>query len=185
MMIKNKLSYITLALIVFGIWPMLSLGNGGDQRIVAGQYIVNLSRAPFTPVAGKQNSMIISFGDAQADAIVTEDLIVDIRIAKLVGANSILLSQLSELQAADGVVEFKYTFTEPGLHEIFVDFAFVDAPTVVYSAPDFLFDVQPVPPQTQDYYLDPLWPRLGWVLGSGVGGVGIGWLLHHRYLATR
>ena len=128
--------------------PSAALGNGGDQRVVAGgKYLVNLSRAPFTPRAGEKNSMIFSFGDVRKDAIITEPMLVNIRIAKVNdigphGERQWLLQQ-EHILVKTGALDFPYTFARPGLHEIFVEFAFAANSTTVYMAPDFLLDIQP------------------------------------------
>ena len=41
-----------------------------------------------------------------------------------------------------GIFEWSYIFAEPGIHELFFDFAFVSNPEKLYVPPDFLLDVQ-------------------------------------------
>ena len=120
--------------------------NGGDQRLVAGgKYYVNLSRAPFTPRVGIKTSMLVSFFDVGANQLIKEDLLVKVRIAKFGGGQSAKRTFIFEddnLLVKGGVLEFAYTFGEPGLHEIFFDFTFAKDQKKIYEVPDFLLDVQ-------------------------------------------
>ena len=36
------------------------LANGGDQRVVDGKYLINLSRAPFTPHIGDKVALLVA-----------------------------------------------------------------------------------------------------------------------------
>ena len=125
--------------------PSLSLANGGDQRVVDGRYLINLSRAPFTPRAGEKVSMLISFVDIQKNKLIREDLTARIRIAKLGGIGTerrTFFFEQSGIGVQGGVLEFPYVFAEPGLHEVFIDFTFASNPQEVHEVPDFLLDVQ-------------------------------------------
>ncbi len=135
---------IILFLVMTFIFPALSLANGGDQRVVEHTYLINLSRAPFTPRVGVKTSFLASFVDIQKNKLISEDLIVRLRIAKLGDApkGTFILDQ-ENIVVKGGVLEFPYTFSEAVLHEIFFDFAFASHPEKVYNAPDFLIDVQP------------------------------------------
>ncbi len=127
------------------VLPLLVWANGGDQRIVENKYLINLSRAPFTPRVGVKTSFLASFVDIQKNKLVAEDLIVDIRIARLGGegaAKRTFLFEKEKILVRGGILELSSTFTESGLHEIFFDFAFASNPSKVYEAPDFLLDVQ-------------------------------------------
>ena len=124
------------------------LANGGDQRVVDGKYLINLSRAPFTPRIGDKVALLASFVDIEKNKLVSEDLIVSIRIAKLGGIGTdkrTFLFEKEKIPVRGGVLELSYTFMESGLHEIFFDFAFASNPSKVYEAPDFLLDVQKSP----------------------------------------
>lgn len=134
----------TVATIVTVItWSHASLANGGDQRVVAGKYIINLSRVPFTPVARQENKMIVSFGDIEMDALIAQDLRLDVRIQEFNGSTVVFEQKAIPVQ--DGIFELTYTFTNPGLHEVFFTFTLVEDSAAVYVAPDFLIDVQPAP----------------------------------------
>ena len=126
------------------LWSYSALANGGDQRVVENKYLINLSRAPFTPRVGDQTSMLASFVDLEKNKLVSEDLIVKVRIAKLGGGagKREFLFEKDNIKVEGGVMEFKHTFTESGLHEIFFDFVLASNPQEIYEAPDFLLDIQ-------------------------------------------
>ena len=125
--------------------PVISLANGGDQRVVEGTYLINLARSPFTPRVGEKTAMLISFVDLETNKLVSEDLVVKIRIAKLGGIGSAkreFLFEKKDILVQGGVLEFPYTFGDTGLHEIFMDFVLASNPQKIYESPDFLMDVQ-------------------------------------------
>lgn len=132
---------LTLLLIV----PSFSLANGGDQRVVEGKYLINLSRAPFTPHVGVKTRFLPSFFDIEKNQLIAEDLTAKVRIAKLGGHDKrTFIFEQADIRVRGGVLEdLSYVFKEPGLHEIFFDFAFTSNPEKVYGAPDFLIDIQP------------------------------------------
>ena len=140
----------TIVIIIFALvwallWSCSVLANGGDQRVVEGTYLINLSRAPFTPHTGDRVAFLASFVDIEKSKLVSEDLIVAVRIAKLGGRGTdkrAFLFEKENISVRGGILELSYTFTESGLHEIFFDFAFVSDPSNIYEAPDFLLDVQ-------------------------------------------
>jgi hypothetical protein len=139
----KKLIFLFLAIALI---PALSLANGGDQRVVENKYLINLSRAPFTPRVGVKTSFLASFVDIQKNKLISEDLIVKVRISKLGDApKGKFIFEQDNIAVKGGVVDFPYTFSEAVLHEIFFDFAFVSNPEKVYNAPDFLIDIQPAP----------------------------------------
>ena len=165
--------FLFLTLIFSFLTPNISFANGGDQRVVEGKYLINLSRSPFTPGVGDKTSMLASFVDIQTDKLIVEDLIVKIRIAKLgEGRERKFLFKQENLIAKGGILEFQYTFNNPGLHEIFFDFAFSSNPQKVYKAPDFLLDVQKASIQETSS----LTLYLGIALGIVVGFIG-GWFI--------
>lgn len=136
---KLTLLFLTMAF----IFPTLSLANGGDQRVVENKYLINLSRAPFTPRIGVKTSFLASFVDIQKNKLVSEDLIVSIRISKLGDApKGKFIYEQGNIAVKGGVLDFSYTFNEAVLHEIFFDFAFASNPEKAYNAPDFLLDIQ-------------------------------------------
>lgn len=121
------------------------MANGGDQRVIDGKYLINLSRAPFTPRVGDKVAFLVSFVDIEKNKLVSEDLTVTVHIAKLGGIGTdkrTFLFEKEKIPVRGGVLELPHTFTESGLHEIFFDFAFTSNPQRIYEAPDFLLDVQ-------------------------------------------
>lgn len=137
---KKLVVFILLILISA---PFVAFANGGDQRVVDGKYLINLSRSPFTPRVGVETSMLASFVDIDKDKLIAEDLLVKVRIAQLGGAGKReFLFEEDNLIVQGGVLEFVHTFTATGLHEVFFDFAFASDPQKIYEAPDFLMDVQ-------------------------------------------
>lgn len=145
-----KMKILAILLLFIFSLPALALANGGDQRIVEGKYLINLSRAPFTPHVGDKVALLASFVDIEKNKLVSEDLLVTVRIAKQGGIgtdNRTFLFEKEKVPVNGGVLELPYTFTEGGLHEIFFDFAFVSNPEKVYEAPDFLLDIQDREPQ--------------------------------------
>ena len=158
-----------LSIILAFIPTNISFANGGDQRVIEGKYLINLSRSPFTPTVREETAFIASFVDIQKDKLITEDLIVKIRIAKLgEGRERKFLFKQENLIAKGGILEFQYTFNEEGLHEIFFDFAFSSNPQKVYNAPDFLLDIQKA--SNQETPSTPF--ILGVLLGVIVGFIG-------------
>lgn len=141
--------------------------NGGDQRIVEGKYFISLSRAPFTPRVGVKTSFLASFVDLKTGSLVSEDLIVKVRISKLGDApkgNFVFVED--NIHVTGGVLELPYTFTDSGLHEIFFDFVIASNPGKIYEAPDFLIDVQkPVAPEKSNYIILFLTAVAGFILG--------------------
>ena len=132
-------------MLLVGALPLFSLANGGDQRVVEGKYLINLSRAPFTPHTDDKVSFLASFVDIEKNKLVSEDINVTVRIAKLGGIGTdkrTFLFEKEKMLVKGGVLEFPYTFTESGLHEIFFDFSFISNPEKIYEAPDFLLDIQ-------------------------------------------
>ena len=172
----NKLCIPLLFVLIPLLIPTLLFANGGDQRVVEGTYLINLSRAPFTPRVGVKTSMLASFFDIQKNKLIAEDLIVKARIAKLGGERSKrqFVFEQDNIAVEGGVLELSYTFTDAGLHEIFFDFAFSSHPEKVYEAPDFLIDVQRSP----KYGAKPI---IGGALGGFAFGLIAGWLIKSKY----
>lgn len=142
-MIKT-LSILFILSGILVLWNYDVFANGGDQRVVDGKYLINLSRSPFTPRVGVETSFLASFVDIAKDKLVGEELIVKVRIAKLggIGGRREFIFEKDNVKVEGGVMDFKYIFAESGLHEIFFDFAFASNLDKVYVAPDFLLDVQ-------------------------------------------
>ena len=136
---------LKLFLLILILSPNAVFANGGDQRVVEGEYLINLSRAPFTPRVGEKTSFLVSFVDLEKNKLIADDLVVDIRIAKLGGEGSAKRTFLFEQKntpVKGGILDFSYTFADAGLHEVFLDFSFASDPQKLYEAPDFLLDVQ-------------------------------------------
>ncbi|MBI3443003.1 MAG: hypothetical protein HY007_04510 [Candidatus Sungbacteria bacterium] len=136
---------LTAFLLLIFLSPALISANGGDQRVVEGKYLINLARSPFTPRVGERTAMLISFVDLEINKLISEDLVVKIRIAKLGGIGSAkreFLFEKSDILVQGGVLEFPYTFEDAGLHEIFIGFALGSNSQKIYESPDFLMDVQ-------------------------------------------
>lgn len=170
--------FFTLLLSVIYLVPNISFANGGDQRVVEGKYLINLSRSPFTPAIGDKTSMLASFVDIQKDKLIAEDLIVKVRIAKLGGDRERkFIFEKDNIKVKGGILEFQYSFDEAGLHEIFFDFSFSSDPQKIYNAPDFLLDIQK--PEVSE---KPEQPILLWIGLGAILGFGIGWFIFRRVL---
>lgn len=161
---------LTIFFLAVTLIPVVSLANGGDQRVVDNKYFINLSRAPFTPRVGVKTSFLASFVDIPKNKLIAENLIVRVRIGQQGGvAKGHPLFEQDNIVVHGGVLELPYTFTEPGFHEVFFDFTFASNPKNVYEVPDFLIDVQkPEVPQQSNF----LWifsGLAGIVFGLGAG----------------
>lgn len=160
--------------------PDLSFANGGDQRIVDGKYMVNLSRAPFTPQVGDMTQMLASFVDLKTNKLVNEEITVKIRISKLGGGSGKkeFVYEQGNVKATGGILDFSYTFQDTGLHEIFFDFSLASNPEKIYKAPDFLLDIQKPEIERRSNSITPL----GIVVGIVLGFIG-GWITR-KYFKT-
>lgn len=142
----------TLALAYAGI----VFAHGGDQRVVDGIYLVNLSRVPITSKAGDPSKFLISFLDLKKNTVVDADMLITLRIAKLdqVGSEPqfIFETQKPEL-ARHGALEYSYVFAHPGFYEIYIDFADASQPEKIFHTPDFLIEVQKPEQKTAQYSL--------------------------------
>lgn len=170
--------FLVLAFLSALVSPSFIFANGGDQRIVEDKYFINLSRAPFTPRVGIQMAMLPSFFDIEKNKLVAEDLIVKVRIYRFgsVGEEKrVLLFEKKDISVKSGVLEgLSYTFSKPGLHEIFFDFAFASNPEKIYEVPDFLIDVQkPEIPEKNNTSIPIA------IMASLIGGI-VGWAMGHR-----
>jgi hypothetical protein len=173
----KKRIFFLLALVLM---PAMAFANGGDQRVVQNTYLINLSRAPFTPRVGVKISFLASFVDLESNKLIAEDLIVKVRIAKLGGGDGKreFLFERDKILVKGGVMELAHTFSETGLHEIFFDFAFVSNPQNVYEAPDFLLDVQR---HSRGYSTQQLFTA---ALAGLVIGLLVGWLVKRKARAS-
>lgn len=171
----------TLFILLGLLWSYGALANGGDQRVVENKYLINLSRAPFTPRVGEKTAFLASFVDIEKDELISEDLTVTIRIAKLGGIGMekrTFLFEKENIPVGGGILALPYIFAESGLHEIFFDFAFASNQEKVYEAPDFLLDVQR---PLNGYNLHQV---LMAAFGSCVAGLIAGWFIK-RIVSSR
>jgi hypothetical protein len=168
----NVIKFFAIALVVSGlIIPLFSFANGGDQRVLGNEYLVNLSRSPFTPVVGTKTSMIVSFVDLKTRALIQEDMLVTVRVTKGRGSKDFIHEE-KNLSVKGGILEWSYTFADPGIHELFFDFAFVSDPQTVYEPPDFLLDIQKSDVQVKNdktLFVAILTLLLGGVIGWFIG----------------
>ncbi len=180
----NALKSFTIALTITGlVIPLFSFANGGDQRIIEGKYMINLSRAPFTPRVGIKTVFLPSFFDIQKDKLIAEDLIVSVRIAKLGGTDKrTFVFERNNLTVKGGVLEnLAYTFEESGLHEIFFNFSFASDPKTVYEPPDFLLDVQKPEVSEKDTVFIIV---IIIIVLAMIGGM-IGWLIGRKHMNNK
>lgn len=171
-----KLTIVFIGLLTLFLAPLSVFANGGDQRVGDG-YLINLSRAPFTPIAGVKTSMTVSFVDLKTMRLIKDDAIVNVHIGKGRGSK-VFIHETENILIKGGVLEYAYTFKDSGLHELFFEFTFVNDPEKkVYMPPDFLMDIQE--PRTEkpkkiDYAL--------FTLGGVIGGLLIGKLFGKKYV---
>jgi hypothetical protein len=131
-----------MVLLVFGfLGPQLSFANGGDQRVLGREYLINLSRSPFTPIAGTKSAMTVSFVDLLTGRPIQEDIFVTVRVGKGRGSKTFIHEEKS-IPVTGGILDWSYVFDDTGIHELFFSFAFTAEPNVMYEPPDFLLDVQ-------------------------------------------
>ena len=120
--------------IVFSIFILLmpiSYSNGGCIKI-ADDILVQLSSAPLVPIADKQASFLISFGDKEG--LIKEEINGKVWIAK--DGEKILTKNF---KIKDGILDLKHTFKNAGLYEIFLEFNFKNK---TYTPEDFLIEVK-------------------------------------------
>jgi hypothetical protein len=132
-----------LLVLMFAL-PLVVGAHGGEQRVVDGKYIVTMSRAPFTPRAGVPIKLLISISDIVSGNVLDREAVMRIRVAKLASPGDApqFVFEEKDIKAERSTLGYSYTFGEAGFHEIYIDFAFVDSPTKVMSAQDYLLDVQ-------------------------------------------
>lgn len=130
-----------LPLLFGAVFPGIVLANGGNIRLAEGKYLVNISSAPVTPVAGQKTSMLIAFADVATNAPLTQPITAWIEIRKKLSQENVFPS--TEYPVKGGILEFAFTYPNPGLYELFVRFEKSDEPGKIYESEDFLMDVQP------------------------------------------
>ena len=174
-MLKQIHTATVLGLLITAFLSFSAFANGGDQRVADG-YLVNLSRAPFTPIAGVKTALLASFVDLETGRLIQDDMLVSIRIAEGRGSRS-FIHERKDMPIQGGVLEYSYTFENSGMHEIFFDFKFVNDPAQkVHKLPDFLIDVQKL---VAENAIDTKSLILGIGLGAVVGLLG-GWFISRR-----
>lgn len=137
--------FLLLFLFLF-IAPMATLANGGDQRVLGNEYLINLARSPFTPIAGTKTAMTVSFVDLKTGRLIQDDILVTVRVGEGRGSKNFVHEE-KDILVKGGILEWSYTFVKPGIHELFFNFAFVSDPQTIHEPPDFLLDIQK--PETQ------------------------------------
>lgn len=172
LMAFSKKTLTVLLLSVF-LLPALAVANGGDQRVLGNKYLINLARSPFTPTAGIKTAMTVSFVDLKTGKLIQDDLLVTVRVGEGRGSK-IFIHEKKGLLVKGGILEWSYTFANPGIHELFFNFAFVSDPQNIYEPPDFLLDIQkPETPASNSASI------LIAVFAALIGGV-VGWLIGRR-----
>lgn len=166
---KTSTPFLLLAFLL----PLLAVTNGGDQRVLNNEYLINLARSPFTPVAGTKTSMLVSFVDLKTAKLIQDDIFVTVLVGEGRGSKTFIHEE-KDLLAKGGILEWKYTFAKPGIHELFFNFAFASDPQNIYEPPDFLLDIQkPEIPANNNISI------LIAMVAMLIGGV-MGWLIGRR-----
>lgn len=143
--------------------------NGGNIRLAEGKYLVNISSAPVTPVAGENVAMLISFADIKKNELLNQNIRVWLEI-RLKATEEVIFPE-QEYRAEGGVLEFNFVYPHAGLHELFVRFEKPDEPGKIYITEDFLVDAQPAPERKT---ARPGWPV---IILAALAGIGIGFFV--------
>lgn len=151
------------------IFPFVAYANGGIKEVAEGKYIVNLSAAPIAPFVGEKQSMLIGFADIFGN-LIQKDIGVDLTLKY---QHEPIVEQKG-LTAETGVLPFEYTYSKPGLYELFVAFRLPDEPDHTYMPEDFMIDVKEIRSAPQSF------PVLT-ILGSVLAGFVIGFVLGKRF----
>ena len=130
-MSKNFIICIVFVIVFFTLLIPISYSNGGCIKI-ADDIFVQLSSAPLVPIADKQASFLISFGNKEG--LIKEEINGKIWIPK--DGEKILTK---DFKIKDGILDLKHTFKNPGLYEIFLEFNFKNK---TYTPEDFLIEVK-------------------------------------------
>lgn len=168
----SKKTLTVLLLSVF-LLPALAVANGGDQRVLGNKYLINLARSPFTPTAGIKTAMTVSFVDLKTGKLIQDDLLVTVRVGEGRGSRTFIHEE-KDLLVKGGILEWSYTFTKHGIHELFFNFSFASDPHNIYEPPDFLLDIQkPKIPVKSSMLI------LVGIISVLIGGVA-GWLIRRK-----
>ena len=152
---------IILVLLVSGY----ALADGGNQKVVEGKYIVNISSSPIAPFQGEKQAMLISFADI-SNRLIKEDIAVDLRLSRKLGQT---VFEKKGLVAEGGILPFEYIYNEPGLYELFVTFYLPQDPKKAHQPEDFLIEVKPKNTTINFYWLAGIFIILGFALGFLLG----------------
>ena len=117
--------------VIFTLFIQFSYANGGCIK-VADDVFVQLSIAPLVPIADKQTSFLISFGNEEG--LIKEEINGKLKIVKK--EETILIK---DFKIKDGIFDLKHTFKNTGLYEIFLEFNFKNK---TYTPEDFLIEVK-------------------------------------------
>ncbi|MBS3114518.1 hypothetical protein J4448_05440 [Candidatus Woesearchaeota archaeon] len=120
-----------IAIIIFISLIPFTYSNGGCIK-VADDILVQLSSSPIVPIANKQASFLISFGNKSG--LINEEINGKLKITKK--EETILIK---DFKIKDGILDLKHTFENPGLYEIFLNF---NIGNKIYAPEDFLIEVK-------------------------------------------
>jgi len=122
---------VIIFLIILILLLPFSFSNGSCIK-VADDILVQLSSSPIVPIANKQASFLISFGNKSG--LINEEINGKLKIIKK--EEAILIK---DFQIKDGILDLKHTFKSPGLYEIFLEF---EIGNKSYAPEDFLIEVK-------------------------------------------
>lgn len=163
------LLFLTAAYVV----PVFTFANGGDQRVVGNEYLINFARSPFTPIAGTKTAMTVSFVDLTTGQVIKDDILVTVRVGEGRGSTTFTYEE-KDILVRGGILEWSYTFNAPGIHELFFNFVFVSDPQKIYEPPDFLLDIQK--PETAIQASGVIFTGILSAFGGGI----IGWVIRRK-----
>jgi len=126
-----KMNKKIIAIIIFISLIPFTYSNGGCIK-VADDILVQLSSSPIVPIANKQASFLISFGNKSG--LINEEINGKLKITKK--EETILIK---DFKIKDGILDLKHTFENPGLYEIFLNF---NIGNKIYAPEDFLIEVK-------------------------------------------
>ena len=121
---------IFLFIAFFTLLIPISYSDGGCIK-VADDVLVQLSSAPVVPIVGKQVSYLFSFGNKQG--LINREINGTLKIVK---SDETVLTKSFKIK--DGILELKYIYEHPGMHELFFDFQIGNKN---YKPEDFLIEV--------------------------------------------
>ena len=126
-----KMNKKIIAIIIFISLIPFTYSNGGCIK-VADDILVQLSSSPIVPIANKQASFLISFGNKSG--LINEEINGKLKITKK--EETILIK---DFKIKDGILDLKHTFENPGLYDIFLNF---NIGNKIYAPEDFLIEVK-------------------------------------------